>query len=54
MGTAALALWLALGGYWLLYHGVHRLAALGGSGTGGAVVGRDPWAYLRQQPVIAA
>lgn len=53
-GMVAAAMWIAIIGYWALYHGVTILSKLGQSastssttGTGGG----DPLGHLRNQPI---
>ena len=53
-GMVAAAMWIAILGYWALYHGVQMLSTLGqsassssSSGTGGG----DPLGHLRNQPI---
>ena len=55
-GMLAASVWLAVLGYWILYHGVQTLSTIGQSASSSTTTtgtgGPDPWAYLKQQPTV--
>lgn len=52
-GMVAAAMWIAIIGYWALYHGVTILSKLGqpSSSTSAGTGGGDPLGHLRNQPI---